>query len=166
MPQLDIVSFFPQFFWFCIFFTTFYVTLVQKYLPTITRIFAVRTASAQPQNNYVTNDEFEALTKKTQMVFSKSVQEAKTKSAQQFQTTQQLLDIQTNVFNTHTNQAFEKYQQKKILLQKTVKQTMQQMQDVVPFINVQSAPKHQAKTAQFFSKVVFQKICGPQAKKK
>lgn len=166
MPQLDIVSFFPQFFWFCIFFTAFYVTLVQKYLPTITRIFAVRTAATQGQTTDVTSDELEDLAKKTHWVFSKSVQESKTKSAQQFQATQQLLDIQTNVFNTHTNQAFEKYQNKKILLNKTVKQTMQQMQDVVPFYKIQGVPKHQAKTAQFFSKVVFQKICGPQAKKK
>ena len=56
MPQLDIVSYFPQFFWFCIFFTSFYLTLVTHYLPKLTRIFAVRQQSqtnAQPhQMNY------------------------------------------------------------------------------------------------------------------
>jgi len=33
-----------------------------------------------------------------------------------------------------------------------VKQTMQQMQDVLPFYKIQSAPKNQTKTAQFFFK--------------
>jgi cobyric acid synthase len=166
MPQLDIVSFFPQFFWFCLFFTTFYVTLVQKYLPTLTRIFAARTAVTQPQTTTLTSEEFDSLDKKTHQVFSKSIQNTKTKTAQQFQQTQQLLDIQTNVFNTHTHQVFEKYQNKKVLLNMTVKQTMQQMQDVLPFYKIQSAPKNQTKTAQFFSKAVFQKVCDSPVKKK
>jgi len=71
MPQLDIVSYFPQFFWFCIFFTFFYITLVQNYLPKITRIFAVREAVQQNNTEDSTSNEFVDLSTKTQHVFSK-----------------------------------------------------------------------------------------------
>ena len=94
MPQLDIVSYFPQFFWFCIFFTFFYITLVQNYLPKITRIFAVREAVQQNNTEDSTSNEFVDLSTKTQHVFSKSVQQTKQNCIQQFQTTQELLGIQ------------------------------------------------------------------------
>ena len=55
MPQLDIVSYFPQFFWFCIFFTGFYVVLIQNYLPKLTRIIAVREA-LQPSPDQISSN--------------------------------------------------------------------------------------------------------------
>ena len=42
MPQLDIVSYFTQFFWLALTITTFYITLLKFYLPKITRILKVR----------------------------------------------------------------------------------------------------------------------------
>ena len=147
MPQLDIVSYFPQFFWFCIFFTFFYITLVQNYLPKITRIFAVREAVQQNNTEDSTSNEFVDLSTKTQHVFSKSVQQTKQNCIQQFQTTQELLGIQKDTLNKHTNQVFQKYQNKKIQLNMTVKQTMQQMQDVLPLYTTRANPMNQTKTA-------------------
>jgi len=138
MPQLDIVSYFPQFFWFCIFFTFFYITLVQNYLPKITRIFAVREAVQQTKQNCI----------------------------QQFQTTQELLGIQKDTLNKHTNQVFQKYQNKKIQLNMTVKQTMQQMQDVLPLYTTRANPMNQTKTAQFFYKALMKKVMNASTKTK
>ena len=114
MPQLDIVSYFPQFFWFCIFFTGFYVVLIQNYLPKLTRIIAVREA-LQPSPDQISSNtqESDTVTTKTHEVFAKTVHQTKEKCVQQFTETQNLLNIQTDVFNKHTNQAFAKYQTKK-----------------------------------------------------
>ena len=87
MPQLDMVTFFPQFFWFCLFFTGFYLTLVQKYLPQLTRIFAVREAAQQTTPTDLTTDACEALAQKTHKVFSDSVQETKKKIPNKFKKT-------------------------------------------------------------------------------
>ena len=74
MPQLDIVSYFPQFFWFCIFFTGFYVVLIQNYLPKLTRIIAVREA-LQPSPDQISSNtqESDTVTTKTHEVFTKTV---------------------------------------------------------------------------------------------
>ena len=166
MPQLDIVSYFPQFFWFCIFFTWFYITLVQNYLPKITRIFAVREAVQQNTAEDLSSNEFVDLATKTQNVFSKSIQQTKQNCTQQFKTTQELLGIQTDTFNKHTNQVFQKYQNKKIQLNMTVKQTMQQMQDVLPVVSPRANPHHQTKTAQFFYKALMKKVMNASTKTK
>ena len=42
MPQLDKVSYFTQFFWLTLTITTFYITLLKFYLPTLTRILKMR----------------------------------------------------------------------------------------------------------------------------
>lgn len=42
MPQLDIMSFFPQFFWLCIFYFGFYLSLVKYFLPKMSRILKIR----------------------------------------------------------------------------------------------------------------------------
>ena len=42
MPQLDILTFFSQFFWLSIFFLSFYVLLVKYYLPRMSRILKIR----------------------------------------------------------------------------------------------------------------------------
>nr|AGR42873.1 Atp8 [Ostreococcus tauri]AGR42893.1 Atp8 [Ostreococcus tauri]AGR43045.1 Atp8 [Ostreococcus tauri]AGR43065.1 Atp8 [Ostreococcus tauri]AGR43131.1 Atp8 [Ostreococcus tauri] len=166
MPQLDMVTFFPQFFWFCLFFTGFYLTLVQKYLPQLTRIFAVREAAQQTTPTDLTTDACEALAQKTHKVFSDSVQETKKKYTQQFQTTTQLLDIQTDAFNTHTHQAFEKYQSKKIMLQQTVQYTLQHMHHVLPGTQGNMPKVDATKTAHFFSQALVQKLCVPHNQKK
>ena len=166
MPQLDIVSYFPQFFWFCIFFTFFYITLVKNYLPKITRIFAVREAVQQNNTEDSTSNEFVDLSTKTQHVFSKSVQQTKQNCIQQFQTTQELLGIQKDTLNKHTNQVFQKYQNKKIQLNMTVKQTMQQMQDVLPLYTTRANPMNQTKTAQFFYKALMKKVMNASTKTK
>jgi formyltetrahydrofolate synthetase len=166
MPQLDIVSYFPQFFWFCIFFTGFYVTLVQNYLPKLTRIFVVRQAVQQGTTGNVTTKEFEELETKTQNVFSKSIEVTKKNCTKQFKTTQELLGIQTDIFNKHTNQAFQKYQNKKIQFNQKVKQTMQQIQDVLPVYNTRANQMNQKKTAQFFCKALIQKVSSGPTKTK
>jgi len=43
MPQLDVVSYFSQFFWLCFFFLGFYFSLVQFFLPKMARILKLRT---------------------------------------------------------------------------------------------------------------------------
>merc|ERR1712196_279735 len=135
MPQLDIVSYFPQFFWFCIFFTGFYVVLIQNYLPKLTRIIAVREA-LQPSPDQISSNTQESDTV------------TKEKCVQQFTETQNLLNIQTDVFNKHTNQAFAKYQTKKVQLNQTVKQTLQQMQTLLPGLKLRSSPMNQKQTSQ------------------
>ena len=56
MPQLDIVSYFPQFFLVLyFFFTGFYVVLIQNYLPKLTRIIAVREA-LQPSPDQISSN--------------------------------------------------------------------------------------------------------------
>ena len=42
MPQLDIVTFFTQFFWLCLFFGTFYILCVKYFLPLLSRLFYIR----------------------------------------------------------------------------------------------------------------------------
>jgi hypothetical protein len=42
MPQLDSVTFFSQFFWLCVFFIGFYLTLTKYYLPRLSRLLKVR----------------------------------------------------------------------------------------------------------------------------
>lgn len=42
MPQLDIVTYFSQFFWLCFFFLGFYFCLVQFFLPKMARILKYR----------------------------------------------------------------------------------------------------------------------------
>ena len=156
MPQLDIVSYFPQFFWFCIFFTSFYVTLVTRYLPKLTRIFAVRQQSqtaSQPSSN-----ELQDLATTTQTVFSQSIQQTKDQCANHFQETQNFLNMRTDVFNTHTNQAFQKYQTKKIHLNQTVKNTIHQLQTVLPITTSRPQYVDQAKTNQLVSQYLLNKM--------
>jgi len=43
MPQLDVTTFFSQFFWLSVFFLGFYVILVRSYLPRISRLLKLRT---------------------------------------------------------------------------------------------------------------------------
>lgn len=159
MPQLDIVSYFPQFFWFCVFFTGFYVVLIQNYLPKLTRIIAVREA-LQPNPDQISSNtqESDTVTTKTHEVFAKTVHQTKEKCVQQFTETQNLLNIQTDVFNKHTNQAFTKYQTKKIQLNQTVKQTLQQMQTLLPGLKLRSSPMSQKQTSQFFSQALVNKL--------
>jgi hypothetical protein len=158
MPQLDIVSYFPQFFWFCIFFTGFYVTLVQHYLPKLTRIFAVRQDAQQNQHSEVSSDEFQHVALTTQNVFSQSVQHTQKNCAHHFKETQKFLDVKTDVFNTHTNQAFKKYQTKKIQLNQTVKNTMHQLQGVLPMSTSNAQRLNPLKTSQFFDHYLVYKI--------
>lgn len=154
MPQLDIVSYFPQFFWFCLFFTSFYVVLVQNYLPKLKRIFAVREAYQTNQAQNQSSQELTQLEQITQNVFTQSVQKTKQNCTSQFQDTQQLLTMQTSVFNEHTNQAFSKYQAKKVQLNQTVKNTVHQLQTILP-VESSFAPKaSQVKLNQFFSSIV------------
>ena len=156
MPQLDIVSYFPQFFWFCIFFTSFYLTLVTHYLPKLTRIFAVRQqsqATSQPSSN-----ELQDLAKTTQTVFSQSIQHTKDQCATHFQDTQNFLNMRTDVFNTHTNQAFQKYQTKKIQLNQTVKNTIHQLQTVLPITASRPQSVDQAKTNQLVAQYLLNKM--------
>ena len=42
MPQLDKVTFLPQFFWLCVFYLGFYFILLKYFLPKISRILALR----------------------------------------------------------------------------------------------------------------------------
>ena len=72
--------------------------------------------------------------------------------------TQNLLNIQTDVFNKHTNQAFAKYQTKKIQLNQTVKQTLQQMQTLLPGLKSRSSLMSQKQTSQFFSQALLNKL--------
>ena len=156
MPQLDIVSYFPQFFWFCIFFTSFYLTLITHYLPKLTRIFAARQQSqTNPQE---TSNELQDLTKNTQTLFSQSIQSTKDHCATHFQDTQNFLKMNADVFNTHTNQAFQKYQTKKIMLNQTVKNTIHQLQTVLPITT--STPQYvdQAKTNQLLAQYLLNKM--------
>jgi len=154
MPQLDIVSYFPQFFWFCLFFTSFYVVLVQNYLPKLKRIFALREAYQTNQSRNQSSQELTQLEQTTQNVFTQSVQKTKQNCTSHFQDTQQLLTIQTNVFNEHTNQAFSKYQAKKVQLNQTVKNTVHQLQGILPFESSLAPKGNQAKLNQFFSSIV------------
>jgi len=103
---------------------------------------------------------------KHNMFFSKSVQQTKQNCIQQFQTTQELLGIQKDTLNKHTNQVFQKYQNKKIQLNMTVKQTMQQMQDVLPLYTTRANPMNQTKTAQFFYKALMKKVMNASTKTK
>ena len=97
-----------------------------------------------------------------QIVYKKQ----KKKYTQQFQTTTQLLDIQTDAFNTHTHQAFEKYQSKKIMLQQTVQYTLQHMHHVLPGTQGNMPKVDATKTAHFFSQALVQKLCVPHNQKK
>ena len=62
------------------------------------------------------------------------------------------------MFNKHTNQAFTKYQTKKIQLNQTVKQTLQQMQTLLPGLKLRSSPMNQKQTSQFFSQALVTKL--------
>lgn len=42
MPQLDTLTFFSQFFWLCVFFFGFYISLVKYFLPRMSKILKVR----------------------------------------------------------------------------------------------------------------------------
>lgn len=164
MPQLDIVSYFPQFFWFCIFFTSFYITLVQHYLPKLTRIFAVRQDYQQTPQSQQADQEFQNLAQTTHTVFSQSIQQTREQCTNHFQQTQKFLDIKTDGFNTHTNQAFQKYQTKKILLNQTVKNTIHQLQGVLPITSSSPQKKDLGKTNQLFQQYLVGKLLSQKVK--
>lgn len=87
-------------------------------------------------------------------MFTQSVQKTKQNCTSQFQDTQQLLTMQTSVFNEHTNQAFSKYQAKKVQLNQTVKNTVHQLQTILPVESSFTPKGSQVKLNQFFSSIV------------
>ena len=50
MPQLDTLSFFPQFFWLTIFYFGFYILLVKYFLPRMGRIIKIRNLKMNAQS--------------------------------------------------------------------------------------------------------------------
>ena len=66
--------------------------------------------------------------------------------------------MRTDVFNTHTNQAFQKYQTKKIQLNQTVKNTIHQLQTVLPITTSRPQYVDQAKTNQLVAQYLLNKM--------
>jgi ElaB/YqjD/DUF883 family membrane-anchored ribosome-binding protein len=133
-----------------------YASIRYCLLPKLTRIFAVRQQSqttSQPSSN-----ELQDLAKTTQTVFSQSIQHTKDQCATHFQDTQNFLNMRTDVFNTHTNQAFQKYQTKKIQLNQTVKNTVHQLQTVLPITTSRPQYVDQAKTNQLVAQYLLNKM--------
>jgi len=158
MPQLDLLSYFPQFFWFCVFFVFFYVSLVEKYLPKLNRILAVRQFYQRSVQENSVNSEVSLLSEGTEEIFKKSVEESKNLMVSHFSKTTNLLNIQKDVLNKHSHQSFEKYATKKIVLNQRVKETLGQLERVLP-LSVQSSQKlPQKKNTHFFNASCVQKL--------
>ena len=136
MPQLDIVSYFPQFFWFCCFFTFFYIRLVQHVLPKITRVFAARrelsSLSASGSSLAVLDVEARKEDAKPEDVVIESLAVAKSHMLGHFLGTQRALALSTDALNAHTNNVFATALSKKSRMRRTVAQTLQLLHTVLP----------------------------------
>ena len=102
MPQLDIVSYFTQFFWLALTITTFYITLLKFYLPKITRILKVRehkVSLAQKSTASPYAQEQQQVLHTMQKAVRKSVTHSKRALQQSFETTAAWVD--RTVLATH-----------------------------------------------------------------
>jgi len=127
MPQLDIVSYFPQFFWFCLFFTVFYIRLVQHVLPKLTRVMAAR----RELSSVSASGSMEVASSVDGVVIE-SFAVAKAKVLEHFLGTQRALALSTDALNAHTNNAFATALSKKKRMRGVVAHTLQTLQSVLP----------------------------------
>tara|TARA_A100001037_G_C14904821_1_gene524529 strand:- start:94 stop:705 length:612 start_codon:yes stop_codon:yes gene_type:complete len=92
MPQLDKVSYFTQFFWLTLTITTFYITLLKFYLPTLTRILKMRAHKvnlAQESTDNTYQHEQEQVLQMMQNTVRQSLQQSKQALQNSFETTEE-----------------------------------------------------------------------------
>lgn len=81
MPQLDTLSFFPQFFWLTIFYFGFYILLVKYFLPRMGRIIKIRNlkmnAQTLPTSGHSGTSENLALTNQRDQSLALAIKQSK-----------------------------------------------------------------------------------------
>ena len=117
MPQLDKVSYFTQFFWLTLTITTFYITLLKFYLPTLTRILKMRAhkvSLAQESTDNTYQHEQEQVLQMMQNTVRQSLQQSKQALQNSFETTEEWVDKTVQKTNQEQFETVHEHYQAKL----------------------------------------------------